>query len=626
MATSKARFGADRGKWNGEQEHISYSRWWFQIFFIEGLLLKLPTSWEPCQSKGLSVSSSHAMDHSYWDTADTVRSWDAFQNFKEGSVGSLVMQISCTEPSTGSAITVVLPNNVSARVVGLPELHADTVAITLLDVFYKGSVPLPTFQILNDSSIIEHGPAKLNDIFQVVELCAGIGVMTFGLHAAGFSTKIACELREPFVRTFRCLHPETDIIQGDICEASCIREIVTKSPKSCTVVAGFNCQPYSRAGSMLGSADPRSASLRGVLWIGFLLRSPMFILECVVEASQNRHVLAELKTFCAQCGFNCTDVVLKLHEVWPTRRDRWWVVLSAKSLGQVPLQAFPWMMPQKLVKHVLPHPLSISQEDLAQLILNESELSRFVKFQPDLSSMFPPQGGFCPTLLHSLGSQVVGCLCGCRDCGFSDQTLAKGLFGILMPTGQTVTLGDTVLPSVRHPHPDEAALLSAMPIPEVWPCPLRVALAGIGQQANPLQTLWIASQIVAHLDMLIAGSTKVSPRAKLEAYIEQVINQCRIRLAHQHRAVPPLSDEASAIASEVEHGHEPPDRKHSCTIVDPSTGSAVTVYLESSSCTVGHLITAEAKLASQPALIEVVDFTSGEPMGDSVCVVGTLRL
>ncbi len=562
------------------------------------------------------------MEQSYWDTAETVRNWDAFQNFKEGSIGSLVVQISCTEQSMGSAIAVILPNNVSARVVELPELHADTVVITLLDVFYKGSVPLPTFQVLADSSIIEHGPTKLSDLFQTVELCAGIGVMTYGLQAAGFTTKFACELREPFVCAFRSLHPEAEMIQGDISDPSCIRAIVTQSPKSCTVVAGFNCQPYSRAGSMLGSADPRSASLRSVLWIGFLLRSPLFILECVVEASQNRHVLAELQTFCSQCGFNCSEIVLKLHEVWPTRRDRWWIVLSAKSLGKVPLQEFPWMMPQKFVKHVLPHPLAISSEDLDQLALHEAELKRFVQFQPVLSSMFLPQGGLCPTLLHSLGSQVVGCQCGCRDCGFSDQTLTKGLFGILMPTGQTCTIGDMVYPTVRHPHPDEAAMLSAMPLPEVWPCPLRVALAGIGQQANPIQALWVASQIVAHLDQLIAGSTTVSPRAKLEAYIEQAIQTCKLRLTKEPSEIArqlqeaPTSEPIDAIVSQS------PGKPPHCILVEPSTGSTINVSLTSPDRTVGQLIAAEAKLANQPVLVEVIDYDSGEPLGDSECVIG----
>ena len=133
-------------------------------------------------------------------------------------------------------------------------------------------------------------------------------------------------------------------------------------------------------------------------------------------------------------GFRFSDITLKLQEIWPARRDRWWVVLSAQSLGKIPLQAFPWILPHKVVRNILPKPLSISKEDLDQLILKGDELMRFLEFQPDLSSMYLPLGGLCPTLLHSLGSQTVGCMCGCRDVGFNDGTLQKGLFGVLMPT------------------------------------------------------------------------------------------------------------------------------------------------------------------------------------------------
>lgn len=384
---------------------------------------------------------------------------------------------------------------------------------------------------------------------------------------------------------------------------------------------------------MLGSADPRSDSLRAVLNIGFLMRCPLFLLECVVEASSNRHVLEELKTFCSQCGFHFSDVTLRLQEVWPARRDRWWIVLSAQSLGKVPLQTFPWISPQRVIKHVLPRPLCISEEDRKQLVLEGQELYRFLQFQPDLSSMYLPLGGLCPTLLHSLGSQTVGCMCGCRNVGFSDATLAKGLFGILIPTGDTIQVGDHTLQVARHPHPDEAAILSAIPIPEKWPCPLRVALAGIGQQANPIQALWIASQIVSHLDIVIEGATNFSPRQVLEDFINTMVQQALARGEHslvsQSVRTPcdvvegsaKSGEHASLVASELvgreQANHEDPV----VMIVDPNTSKVTGVKLRSPDCTVGQLITAEAQLAPQPVLVEVVDFLTKEPLGDQELLV-----
>ena len=569
------------------------------------------------------------MDGNLWDDSGNIKGWDALKDLQVGSTCNVVAVISCSLNIGGSALVVLHPNNVSARISGLKGLNDSTTAITLIGATYGGCEQLHNFVVGDNTLVIEHGPVRHSDLFQTVELCAGIGVMTYGLERAGFHTHLACELRQPFVETFRELHPGAIVIQGDICEAACIREIVQHSPPSCTIVAGFNCQPYSRAGSMMGQADPRSASLRGVLNIGFLLRSPLFILECVVEASKNRHVIAELKTFCLQCGFRFSDITLKLQEIWPARRDRWWVVLSAQSLGKIPLQAFPWILPHKVVRNILPKPLSISKEDLDQLILKGDELMRFLEFQPDLSSMYLPLGGLCPTLLHSLGSQTVGCMCGCRDVGFNAGTLQKGLFGVLMPTDSTIQIGDNSICAVRHPHPDEAAILSAMPIPFTWPCPLRVALAGIGQQANPLQALWVAAQIVAQIDVVIQGTTNFSPRALLEQFVHDMMVQAHVRVLRTE--IPKCLEFESEGECPVPVDVDKPPLSFviptvlspsSVLIVDAQKNVCTEFKLQNPECTVGHLITAEAQLARQPVLVEVTNFRTGEPMHDHEMLEG----
>jgi hypothetical protein len=48
----------------------------------------------------------------------------------------------------------------------------------------------------------------------------------------------------------------------------------------------------------------------------------------------------QLEQFRVQCGFHISEVVLKLEDIWVSRRTRWWAVLTASFLGQVPLRAF----------------------------------------------------------------------------------------------------------------------------------------------------------------------------------------------------------------------------------------------------------------------------------------------
>ena len=139
-----------------------------------------------------------------------------------------------------------------------------------------------------------------------------------------------------------------------------------------------------------------------------------------------------------------------------------------------------------------------------------------------------PTRGKCPTALHSWGSQVLPCPCGCRPHGFSDHTLcARGVYGVFLPSDGSHVLGDDSFQRIRHLHPSELAVLTGCPVPQVWPEPLRLSLCGLGQQASPLQAAWISGQVRSMLDRFLGISPVLDFHAVLRRLMVVITDQCQ---------------------------------------------------------------------------------------------------
>ena len=66
----------------------------------------------------------------------------------------------------------------------------------------------------------------------------------------------------------------------------------------------------------------------------------------------------------------------------------------------------------------------------------------------------------------------------------------KGLYAVLIPLSYIEKWGEQSLQALRHPHPQEVALLNGLNPQHVMPTAeekLRLELAGVGQLASPLQ-------------------------------------------------------------------------------------------------------------------------------------------
>ena len=567
-------------------------------------------------------------------------SWCRLHEVSDKGPINMVCEIACNQHDSGAVLVLVHPSNFFARIEGLPALNQGVQTITITDMRYVGTKRLHTFVTTGSTVVKEHARVEHRDFFNLTELCCGMGVATQGFRHSGMKTVLACDANEHFVAAFRHFHPGVNVITGDLNNQLTIRKLVASSDRPSVAFAGFSCQPYSNGGPKLGVEDSRSSALPGVLEICYLLRCPAVILECVPDASNNKFVRSTLKTFCRQCQYHMNEIKLQQDQVWPNKRDRWWVILTASSLGPLSIRPFPKSPYPNCIKQVLPHCWDMSADEMEELKLSPGEHARFLQFKPDLKSMMLSAKGICPTILHSCGSQVLSCACSCRQSPFSDHTLStRGIYGILMPAQGLTMIDNQAVVAMRHPHPSEISILTGCLLPESWPPCLRLSLAGLGQQATPCQALWIGSQLLAHVDLIIGGTTKISPCGSLDSFMTKLLQQTKDCFADMPKpliaaydALPPLiepptdSMESIQVLTELEpvcadsaddevdvaridwihHG-----TPQSFTIVASPDFVPLVVNLGKPDATVGNLVAAEIGMMPSTNLVEVVDPSTG---------------
>ena len=578
----------------------------------------------------------------FWGEFGPDIQWSPLHSTADGGICNIVFDIAGIDKQSGICVGVLFPCLSTVRVKGLPDLEPTTRSLTVIGaVCRKGGLVL-LFEVARNAVIMQHSTFETGDFKNMIELCSGVGIASWGFKACGVNIQLAVEKQERFAVKYLENHPETTVICGDINSADTISEICALAQQPGALFAGFNCQPYSRAGSQQGALDDRSNSLHATLNIAYLLRTPIVILECVCEASSNRHVNQELTAFCDQCKYVRSDVMMKLEDLWPCKRERWWVVLTASTLGKVPLRPQVSRYFPATVKQILPHDLSLTPDELEELQLSEVEMRRFLKYQKPLSNMFLNRGGLCPTLLHSLGSQATACPCGCRAQGFSDQALSsRGIFGILMEAPGTITVDGKIYAKVRHPHPTELCILSAVPIPSTWSKPLRLWLPGIGQQANPTQSLWIMANIFRHLEVVFQGVGSFSPQSTLEQYLDRILLQVRTinevnrtpnAVAPTPEDIEPNVDDDIPVEPLTHEAVQPPVTRFpllhhvgddmSFTLLSDHQTHPCVVRLSHADVTIGQMKSAEVGMTPTISCMDVVDAVTGCELPNHATLAG----
>ena len=278
--------------------------------------------------------------------------------------------------------------------------------------------------------------------------------------------------------------------------------------------AGFPCQPLSQQGTQLRSADPRSKTLHSVLTAAALLRVSCLILECVPEALTDPGTQEALASFCHQFGYLLSQTVLHLHTLWPSKRTRWFAVCSLESLGLCQIPGLPVLFPAPAIRDVIgkwPSWSVVEEEQLAWTPLeNQMYLdARFgsVDRRIDLSSALP-------TALHSWGSALYACPCGCRSAGFSLHRLKQsGLRGVVVIS--------QVLGCNRHIHPKELQFLLGFPPTQPVGDHCRASLCLLGNSVSPIQALWVIGHVISRF---LPGET-APPKQILQQYVKGLLKQ-----------------------------------------------------------------------------------------------------
>eukprot|EP00438_Fugacium_kawagutii_P004336 Skav207873 [mRNA] locus=scaffold664:12608:17290:+ [translate_table: standard] len=423
----------------------------------------------------------------------------------------------------------------------------------------------------DESFLLSHKLPTTDCLTNAIELCSGIGALGSGLEHNGYQVKVRNELRESFVKLLAHQGYHTSVT-GDVGSPQVIAQIHALCPESALHAAGFPCQPWSLLGDRNRTHDLRGKTLHAILRTAFLLRAHTIVLECVVPASEDVEVTRLICKWCRITGFNARECKLDLHCLWPSKRSRWWVLLSFPGSNPVELMPLPSMHPLPCVADVIPMFPSWPVDQTKQLALDAYE-TRMYNDYGDMSACVVNMNQPLATALHSLGNHFTGCPCGCRDWPLRLERLAKqGIHGILVPLPDEA--GTKLEPRFRLIHPWELSLLLGLNPNTEWLPNLKLSLCGLGQIASPIQSGWIVSQhlwgnhdhdlnpmhtpehqLWLQLDQLFAARNQVFPVQQYGAKTQDFSNLLRnqLALASQSRLVsrglPATEDIAQCITA-----------------------------------------------------------------------------
>lgn len=421
----------------------------------------------------------------------------------------------CLDSSSGRHLLVTVPTGEHFIFEGALPLGKASYSFIRVVVAEK-QVPV-VLRETDETFVLSHDVCTWGGIRKVLELCCGLGALGQGALAAGFTPIAGCDLRQKMCELFE-RHSKAHAVHGDICEVATLKKLCQVFPYCGTIAAGIACQPYSVLGDGRGGNDPRASTLPATLAISYYLRAVLIIIECVGPAKDDPFVNHHVNMFCKKTRFLRADCVMDLQEVWPSRRSRWWCILSAPAIGCVSISACTGFPDLPSVEHVLPSIRKWPSCEETELQLSPSELEAFGAVDTCKAYLLNRKGPM-PCALHCWGSQLTPCPCGCRNQQLSPARLAsKGLFGVLVES--LVTGG------VRHLHPQEAAALCGLDPNLKWGAGCRLALGAVGQLASPVQSVWVFSHALRALEIAQWQRSSVDPTIALMAYRTWLLTRC----------------------------------------------------------------------------------------------------
>ena len=353
----------------------------------------------------------------------------------------------------------------------------------------------------------------------VVDLFAGSGAMGVALEALGY--KVVVSVDSCYLC---CDHLAKNgrgyVLRGDVCcptTISRVHEILCNAHiKDFILVGGFPCQPFSSQGRMMEEEDPRFNAFIGLMNAARQLQPRALLIECVPNAGRNALIQSHLASLCKDLNWGFRQTTFDLKEQWPMSRNRWFCILSDERFLPVAIPHWHILTEGNTVGKVLGSFLPSSFPGIEQLWVTNRELSIYQNPAFGVDNRKLELHQVCSTILHSYGSPLDKCPCGCRGMGFAEATLvAKGLRGFF------VCSPDSQAP--RYLHEQELRKLFALPMHLSFPEDQKAALCFYGLMAAPLQVIWVFSNFLHTASRTACDVVPLHPQLILEEYKAQIL-------------------------------------------------------------------------------------------------------
>lgn len=476
-------------------------------------------------------------------------------------------------------------------------------AIVGLDLLVTSEHPL---QLSVDASsfVMPVPTCDRSALFQVVDLCSGLGGFTVTAGRLGFSVKAGVDQNPLWKSLFEDSHPGATFCCGDLMDSGVLKQLLGLGVFHGVVCSGISCRPHSVLGDRLGMQDPRAQSLPKSLQVGWLLQAAVVVLECTPEILRDPQAQEMLRKFCISTGYRLTQTILKLGNVWCGRRDRWIAVLTAPVVPMCDMQDLPTESPIRVIKDLISEFQLWHEFDQKQLTLNLYELAKYYQYAAGgIDAAFIRTNEKLPTLLHSAGNQLYTCACGCRAALSETRLRQRGLVGVLIPLGTCQTHMNMVMQHARYLHPLEMWVLTGGHPDFQVGHNLRLAMAGVGQAVAPVMGLWIFAHVKKCLDQALELPT-CDPKQVLQEYMTEVIQAC-------HTRWPPVPAPTLVEAS-ADDPIEDADMHGLVTVSRPCTGEPDVQVRLMPNATGAKLLAAEVQLGTAEVDFQVR--VNGEPV------------
>ena len=143
-----------------------------------------------------------------------------------------------------------VPGGQVVRLVGLipPEVTSAT-KVTVVSASFLSAGPVVDLVLDDSSLVLAHRPLSADHVFNLVELCSGVGISSIGFSRVGFRHRCSVERQPKLAELHSLLHPQVPIVCADITQDTTAGLVFAHCPDPCTIMSGIACQPFSRGGS-----------------------------------------------------------------------------------------------------------------------------------------------------------------------------------------------------------------------------------------------------------------------------------------------------------------------------------------------------------------------------------------